>query len=190
MAEIKDREFGFERAGDCDRHKGTNVAAHRGYLADQCGGNRAHRRARGQEDCLQLRSHRLVHAGHLHLVVEIGAVTQATDHDGCAVLAGRVNHQTGEGDDTNALGLAAEFGGGSLFDQFGTLLKGEQWRLRRLDADGGVNRIRYRKRGLQHIEMAVGQRIERASIESDAFSHDAASSGHRAGTQMAGRTAA
>src|SRR4051812_41628173 len=62
------REFGGERTGNGGRYEGTDVSAHRGYLAHKCGGNGAYRWAGGQKNRLQFRRHGLVHAGHLHLV--------------------------------------------------------------------------------------------------------------------------
>src|SRR3954471_2923060 len=75
-------ELGLQGFGDGRRHEGGNIAAHAGDLAHQCGSDRADGDGSRQEHRMHLRRHGLVHAGDLHLVIEVGAVTQAPNHDG------------------------------------------------------------------------------------------------------------
>src|SRR6185437_14110152 len=83
-------EFGLEGFGNLRRHKCRDVAAHAGDLAYQCGSDRANGRRGRDEDRVHLGGHGLVHARDLHLVVEVGTVAQATDHDDRAgLLRGR-----------------------------------------------------------------------------------------------------
>src|ERR1700761_9116512 len=76
------RELGFQEGCNGGRHEGRHVAAHASDLTHQCGGDRADRHRGRDEDGMDVGRHRLVHAGDLHLVVEIGAVAQAPDHEG------------------------------------------------------------------------------------------------------------
>ena len=68
-----------------------------GDLPDKRGGDVAGLRARRQENRLQPGRHRAVHAGHLHLVVEVGAVAQPADQDRRADLAREIDDQIVEG---------------------------------------------------------------------------------------------
>ena len=128
------------------------------------------RRACRQEHGLQIRRHRLVHAGHLHLVVEIGAVAQAADQDRGAMLARRVDHQTVEGDDlecawrrrrTRASAACSISATRSSKENSGFL---PGWM-----PIATIDRVGDRERRLQHVEMPVGQRVEGAGIDRDAF---------------------
>src|SRR6478752_8584630 len=83
------REFGLEFGGNRGRYERGEVAAHARDLAHQCGGDRADRSRGRDEHRMHLGRHGLVHAGQLHLVVEVGAVAQAADHDGRPVLPRR-----------------------------------------------------------------------------------------------------
>src|SRR5262245_29316337 len=72
-------EFLLQACNDRWGHEARNVAIHARNLAHQSGGDGAHHRGRWQEHGLDLRGHSLVHAGHLHFVIEIRAVAQAAD---------------------------------------------------------------------------------------------------------------
>src|SRR6266436_2786753 len=80
------RKFGLEAGGDGCRHKGGYVAAHGSDLTDQCGGDRADKNRGRNEHGLHVGRHSAVHAGKLHLVIEVGAIAQAPNHDGRAVI--------------------------------------------------------------------------------------------------------
>src|ERR1043165_4661302 len=69
--------LGLEPGRDRGRHEARDVAAQAGDLTHQSGGDRADRRRGRQKHGLDLRRHGAVHAGHLHLVIEVGAVAQA-----------------------------------------------------------------------------------------------------------------
>ena len=88
--------------------KGTNISAHGSDLPDECGGNGAHRRACRQEYGLQVRRHGLVHPGHLHFIVEIGAIAQTAYHDGCTNVARRLYHQPVKRNGLDPLRVVAE----------------------------------------------------------------------------------
>src|SRR5687768_16545471 len=78
-------------------HEGRDVAAHRGDLADKRGGDVAGPRGRRNENRLQPGRHRAVCAGHLHLVVEVGAVAQPADQDRRIDLSREVDIEVVEG---------------------------------------------------------------------------------------------
>src|SRR5579883_2744770 len=59
-------------------HKGRHVASHAGNLPHQSGADGTHRWRRRQEHGQHVGRHRGVHPGELHLVVEVGAIAQAT----------------------------------------------------------------------------------------------------------------
>ena len=79
------------------RHERRDVAAHRGDLADKRGGDVARAGAAGRKTVLDVRRHRAVHPGHLHLVVEVGGVAEPADDDPRARLPRRIDHQPVEG---------------------------------------------------------------------------------------------
>ena len=49
--------------------------------------------------------------------------------------------------------------------------KSKQRLLARMDADRRIDDVGDRQRSLQHVEMAVGQRVEGAGIDGDAVGH-------------------
>src|SRR3954467_1730214 len=77
-------ELGLQASSDHGRDEGRDVAAHRCDLPDQCGGDRADADRSRKKYRFDVGRHGLVHAGNLHLVIEIGAVAQSADHDGGA----------------------------------------------------------------------------------------------------------
>src|SRR5205085_5687760 len=101
------REFGFQASGHRGRHERRNVPAHASDLAHQCGGDRAGTHGSRDEHRMHVRRHGLVHAGNLHLIIEVRAIAQAANHDGgtsllCRgdrelVVAGAIELTTGLG---------------------------------------------------------------------------------------------
>lgn len=87
------------------------------------------------KDGLDIRRHRPVHAGHLHFVIEIGAVTKAADQQRRTMGAGGIDHQIVEGDDGYVAGLAGQRLRQRTADQLGSLFEGEERRLAGMDAD-------------------------------------------------------
>ena len=160
-------EFGLEAGGDRRRHEGGDVAAHGRDLAHQCGGDRADRDRGRQEHRLHLRRHGLVHARDLHLVVEVGAVAQAADHDGGAGLLRRRDRQIVIG---GAVERAAGLGGDRaehLPHHRQPLLGRKQRLLAGMDADRDDQPVAQADGVADHVEMAIGDGVERAGIERD-----------------------
>src|SRR5579883_1797293 len=79
-------------------HKGRHVASHAGNLPHQSGADGTHRWRRRQEHGQHVGRHRGVHPGELHLVVEVGAIAQAADHESGADPASSRNRKIVEGD--------------------------------------------------------------------------------------------
>ena len=113
-----------------------------------------------QEYRVHLRRHGLVHAGDLHLVVEVGAVAQAADHDGGAGLLGRRDRQIVIG---GAVEVAAGLGGDRaehLPDHLQPLLGRKQRLFAGMDADGDDQAVAQADGVPDHVQMAVGDGIE------------------------------
>src|SRR4051794_1977427 len=64
-------ESGFEICDNQRRNESRVVAAHLGDLTDQRGGDRADAGRGRNEHCVHVGGHGFVHAGELHLVIEI-----------------------------------------------------------------------------------------------------------------------
>ena len=76
-----------------------HVAAQERDLAHEVGRDMPDMRRSGDEHRLNIREHGPVHARHLHLVVEIGAVAQAAEDHAGAVAARGLDREVAEGDD-------------------------------------------------------------------------------------------
>ena len=103
-----------------------------------------HRRGSRNEDGLDVGRHGLVHSGHLHLIVEIGAVAQAADQEGRPGLASGVDGQAVERDDLDQCSLVSSTLAESV-DQAGAFLGGKQRRFAGMDADGDDQPVDYRQ---------------------------------------------
>ena len=64
--------------------------------------------------------------------------------------------------------VPAEFGLGHRLDQRHALLEGKQRLLAGMDADRRIDDVGNRQRRLEHVEMAVGERVEGPGIDGDA----------------------
>ncbi len=82
----------FQLAGHGRRDERRDVAAHGCDLANKGRRDVTCARAGGQEDRLDVWRHRSVHAGHLHLVVEVRAVPQTSDDKAGAMFARGIDH--------------------------------------------------------------------------------------------------
>ena len=87
-------------------------------------------------------------------------------------FARRVDDQPVEGDDLDARWRPSpnSLARGRL-DQLDALLEGKQRLLAGMDADRRIDRVGDGQRRLEHVEMPVGQRVEGAGIDGDAFGH-------------------
>ena len=85
--------------------------------------------------------------------------------------AGRIDQQAVEGDDADIFRLRPEFRVGRLLDQRQALLEGKQRLLAGVNADRHEDRVRDRQGAAQHVEVAVGQGIERPRINGNSFAH-------------------
>src|SRR3989337_2149905 len=83
----------LERGGHDRRDEGRTIAAHGGNLANETCRDMPRLRRGGQKHRLDLRRKGLVHAGHLHLVVEIAGVAQAPDDDRGLRVLSRIDSQ-------------------------------------------------------------------------------------------------
>ena len=109
---------------------------------------------------MHLRRHGLVHAGDLHLVIEVGAVAQAADHDGGAGLLRRGDRQIVIG---GAVEGAAGLGGDRpehLPDHRQPLFHRKQRLFAGMDADGDDQAVAQADGMPDHVQMAVGDGIE------------------------------
>ena len=88
-----------------------------------------------------------------------------------AERVGSIDDEAIEGNDLDAGAIAAELRLGRDLDQLHAFLEGKQRRLAGMDADCRVDGIGHGKRSLQHIKMAVGQRVEGAGVKGGAFNH-------------------
>ncbi len=122
----------------------------------------------GEINGADFRRHHAVHAGHLHLVVEIGAVAQAAHHDFRAVVAGRLHGEAGEGHDLQLAALRLQQIAAGLLDEIGALLDREDRRLAGMDADADDQPVADDGRLADDVDMAVGERVERAGVDGDA----------------------
>jgi hypothetical protein len=61
--------------------------------------------------------HRLIHAGHRHLCIEVGAVAQAAIMIEAPCVLSRIDHQAVKGDHLDAPGVPAKFVRCNLFDE-------------------------------------------------------------------------
>src|SRR5882724_12975249 len=160
-------EFGLEFGGDRGRHECGEVAAHGGDLAYQCGGDRADGGRRWYEHRMHLGRHGLVHAGYLHLVVEIGAVAQPPDHDGGAGGACRGDGQIVIGGGLE--GATGLLGDGRTYrlEHLQPFLGRKQRLFARIDRHSDDQAIAQRHGMLDHVQMAEGYGVKRAGIKSD-----------------------
>ena len=142
-----------------------NVAAHACDLSHECGGDRAYPGRGRQEHGLDVGRHRLVHSGHLHFIVEIGAVAQAADEQLRAFALRRRDDEIGKGRDLQfAAGFFGKIGAGLL--QHGRAFLGrKQRRLAGMNADRKHEPAGQPDGLADDVEMAVGDRIERPGIK-------------------------
>ena len=128
---------------------------------------------RGQKHRLHLRAQRAVHPRHLHLVIQVGAVAQAADQQRRAMVDGRIDHQVGEGDHLQPILLV---GGKELArnvaQHLDPLFEREHRGLAGMHPDRHHHPVGDAERMREHVEVAVGDRIERAGIER--YSHGSA----------------
>ena len=115
------------------------------------------------------RRHRAVHAGHLHLVVEVGAIAQAAEDDRRLVLGGGIDGEVGEGDDV-------DLGAGCTRDLLRLALQhvdalggGEQRRLLRMHADADDELVDEPARPLDDVGVPERHGVEGTGVEADAF---------------------
>ncbi len=123
---------------------------------------------RRQEHRLHLRHHRPVHAGHLHLVIEVGAVAQSPDQDGRAFALRRRHHQIVEGEIADLAAGLARHRLAALGQHVEPLLRRENRGLAGMDADGQHQAVANFGRLPDDIEMTVGDGVERPGIQGNA----------------------
>src|SRR6478609_1324818 len=158
-------EFGLEFGGNRGRYERGEVAAHARDLAHQCGGDRADRSRGRDEHRMHLGRHGLVHAGQLHLVVEIGAVAQAPDHDGGPGLPGRRDRQIVIGGSVE--GATGLFGDRRAYrlEHLQTLFGRKQRLFAGMDRNRNDQAVAQGDGVLDHVQMAVGDGVKRAGIK-------------------------
>ena len=171
-------EFLLEAGYDRLRDKQSDVAAHAGNLPHQSGRDRADHRGCRQKHRLYVRRQRAIHARHRHFVVEIRVVAQPADQKCGADTMRRRHHEIIECDALEfAAGFAQHLARG-LFQHGEPLFRGEQWCLAGMHADGAHQLLGQPGRLTHHVEVAVGDGIERAGIKSGA-SHGVGSNPRR-----------
>ena len=156
------RGLRFEALRHGRRHEIRYRPAHQGDLAHERTRDMPHVRARRQEHRLDVGSHAAVHARHLHLIVEVGAIAQAPHDDRRFLGPRRVDRQRVECHDL-------EFAAGGLrdrrrlgFEHFDALVRGEQRHLARMHADADDEAIDHPRRTRDDVDVAFGRRIEGA----------------------------
>ena len=119
-----------------------------------------------QEHGLDLGRHGAVHAGELHLVVEVGAVAQAPDEQGGAVAPGRGRPRGRRRWRSPARVPSASASGAQVARSSSARSSArEHRRLARMHADGD-DEVRHEPAGLtDDVEVSVGDRVEGAGIE-------------------------
>jgi hypothetical protein len=117
---------------------------------------------------MHVRRHGAVHAGELHFVVEIRAVAQAPNHDGCTMLLrGRDSEVVKRG----SLEAAASLGGHGaehLLHHRQPLLGREQRLLAGMDADRDDKLVAQGHGVPDNVQMAIGHGVERTWVEGNA----------------------
>src|SRR4029079_1933368 len=158
-------KFGLEFGGNRGRYERGEVAAHARDLAHQCGGDRADRSRGRDEHRTRCGRHGLVHAGQLHLVVEIGAVAQAPDHDGGPGLPGRRDRQIVIGGSVE--GATGLFGDRRAYrlEHLQTLFGRKQRLFAGMDRNRNDQAVAQGDGVLNHVQMAVGDGGKRAGIK-------------------------
>ena len=157
--------FFFKRSGDHRGHKGGNIAAHARYLAHQGGSDRANLRRRRQKHGLYGGRHGGIHAGHLHLVIEVTRIAQTANEDSrSGPLRGRHDEIAERGADDFAAGTAPKRGR-DLSEHGEPFLGRKQRRLAGMDADGEHQAVGQPHGAPHHVKMAVGNGVERPGKE-------------------------
>ena len=104
--------------------------------------------------------------GELHLALEVADGAQAADDRSGATLAAQVDGQAVEGLDIDPVGRCARLRE-RLADDADPGLDIEQRRLPRVGQDGDDQGVEHVRGTLDDVEMAVGDRVERAGIDRD-----------------------
>ena len=125
----------------------------------------------GQKHRLDLRRKGLVHARHLHLVVEIAGVAQPPDHDRGEGIARRVDRQIVVGGHLELEADLVRHWLEHLGGKSHPLLGGEQWVLVVMGADGDDELVDEMGRPAHDVDVTVGDGIEASWIETDAHGH-------------------
>src|SRR5216684_3054750 len=160
-------EFGLEAGCDRRRHERRDVAAHGCDLAHQCGGDRADRRRGRNEHGMHVRRHGFVHAGDLHLEIEVGTVAQATDHDGRAMLLRGGNREVVVGRAVEGAAGGGGYRGKYLLDHLQPLVDRKHRLFTGIDPDGDNQPVTQADSVPDHIEVAISDGIEGAGIKRD-----------------------
>jgi hypothetical protein len=123
----------------------------------------------GQENRLHVRHHRPVHAGHLHLVIEVRSVAQSSNQDGGTFALRRPHHQVVEGeiaDLASGLGRNRLAAGGEHVEP---LLRRENRGFAGMDADRQHQPVANFDRLPNNIQMTVGDGVERPGVKGNAW---------------------
>ena len=154
------RKLRPERRHDVRRGEGSRIATHGSDLAHERGGDGANQCRGWQENGEHIWRHGLIHASHLHFIVEISAVTQATNQDRGAMPARGEHDQIIEGDnlETGACRLRQRIC--NFAYHFSPCLDIEERHFRRLRPDTDNQAVGQSTSVPQDIDMPVCQRIE------------------------------
>jgi hypothetical protein len=103
--------------------------------------------------------------GHLHLVVEVGAIAQAAEQQRRADLACEVDDEIVEGAGLDRYARPLAERRRDRLDQLQPVVDGKHRFLGRVHADRHDEPVAKPERRLQHVNVAVGERVESAGIE-------------------------
>src|ERR1035437_476248 len=154
----------------------ADIAAKRGNLLDQTRTQVAVLERGHEEDRVDFGGQLPVRVGHLQLRLEVGYGAQATHDERCFGGAAEVDSQTIECLDVNPgrYRHRTAFGDGLAYDRDPLLRRQRRRGLLRIHKDAEDYPVEDGRRARHHIEVAVGDRVERARVDGNL--HWAASS--------------
>ena len=122
-------------------------------------------RRRSQKHRLDFRRKHLVHAGHLHLVVEIAGIAQAADDDRRLCVLSRIDGEIVVGGDLEPKPDRLGDGSEHAFGQLHALFGGEQRVFVVVGTDADDQLVDEMRRPAHNVDVAVGDGIEASGIE-------------------------
>lgn len=153
-------EFFAQRHGDRGGNERGDIAAEACDLLYQAGGNIAVVLARHEEHRLESRGEAAIHEGHLEFELEVAHGAQSAD-DGAGFLAPReFDEEAGEPCDSD---VSQSRNG--LAEEGDPLVGREEAAFFRVAGDGHENLVKDVRGAREHVEVAVGDGVERACVD-------------------------